>query len=60
MEVKMFCMAFISPEPSSARSGGGPDDPTRITPFMLRSQGFLVLAFGFTLGLCFMAFFGNF
>ncbi len=53
-------MQFISPDESSVGSGGGPDDPTRLSGFIQRSQGFLLLAFGFALGLCLMAFFGIF
>lgn len=53
-------MPFISPAESSARGGGGPDDPTRVSEFIQRSQGFLLLAFGFALGLCLMVFFGIF
>lgn len=52
-------MQFISAD--TTRSGPPPpDDPTRDTPFILRSQGFLLLAFGFALGLCLMVFFGIF
>lgn len=54
-------MQFISPDTDGGSGGGGgPDDPTRVSQFILRSQGFLVLAFGFAIGLCLMVFFGIF
>ena len=51
-------MQFILADPG--RSGPNPDDPTRGPGAILRSQGFLLLAFGFALGLCLMVFFGIF
>ena len=46
---------IISPEPLS--SGGGPDDPTRGGQVFIRSQGFLMIAFGIALGLTLMLLF---
>ena len=51
-------MQFISAD--TTRSGGGPDDDSRAGRFILRAEGFLLLAFGFALGLCLMVFFGIF
>lgn len=45
---------------SSGKSGGGPDDPTRLEQVTVRSQGFLMIAFGIALGLTLMILFGVF
>lgn len=49
---------YVSPaDETGGQGGGGPDDPTRVARFVIRSQGFLMLAFGIALGLTCMVFF---
>lgn len=50
----------VTPDEMADRGGGGPDDDVRYHRLALRSHGFMALAFGFALGLTFMALFGLF
>ena len=56
----MNSFMYIAADEHGPASGGGPDDDTGFQNRMLRSRGFIAIAFGFALGLTFMIFFGLF
>ena len=49
-------LSYIAPE-GTGQGGGGPEDEPRSRARTIQSNGFLVLAFGFALGLTLMLFF---
>ncbi len=54
----MKSFLYVSPEESISKSGGGPEDDPRFPRGSIRAQGYLSVAFGFALGLTFLAFLG--
>jgi len=58
--MRYFLHIAADEDGSSAGGGGGPDVENRFPERVLRSHGFLALAFGFALGLTLMIFFGLF
>jgi len=54
----MQSFLYVSPEESTGGHGGGPEDDPRFPRGSFRVQGYLSVAFGFALGLTFLAFFG--
>lgn len=54
----MQSFLYISPAESQSAKGGGPEDDPRFPRGGLRAQGYLSVAFGFALGLTFLAFLG--
>jgi len=54
----MQSFLYVSPEESAPAGGGGPEDDPRFPRGGIRVQGYLSVAFGFALGLTFLAFLG--
>ncbi|NIR52817.1 MAG: hypothetical protein GWN00_37970 [Aliifodinibius sp.] len=54
----MQSFLYVSPEPTEGGTGGGPEDDPRFPRVAFRAQGFMSVAFGFALGLTFLAFLG--